>query len=108
MQKRPFHSRADLSRTAYRMSSSQVTRVMASSAAGARAGYSTSSVFNNEPVVSIDWLHANLREPDMKVHPLACSFYFFYLLLKVILDCSSYAALCFFNSIILWRMNISP
>ncbi|KAJ4705797.1 Sulfurtransferase [Melia azedarach] len=65
--KRPFHSRPDLSRTAYRLSSSQVTRVMASSAAGTRAGYSTSSVFNNEPVVSVDWLHANLREPDMKV-----------------------------------------
>ncbi|CAH8355264.1 unnamed protein product [Eruca vesicaria subsp. sativa] len=34
----------------------------------AKAGYSTSSSGpTNEPVVSVDWLHSNLREPDLKV-----------------------------------------
>lgn len=31
------------------------------------ATFATQSVSTNEPVVSIDWLHANLREPDVKV-----------------------------------------
>ncbi|CAN8312310.1 unnamed protein product [Cochlearia groenlandica] len=45
-----------------------VGRVMASSIeAGSKAGYSTSSVSTNEPVVSVDWLHSNLREADIKV-----------------------------------------
>ncbi|KAJ0043636.1 hypothetical protein Pint_18141 [Pistacia integerrima] len=42
-------------------------RVMASSVVGTRANYSTLSVSPNEPVVSVDWLHANLREPDLKI-----------------------------------------
>ena len=40
---------------------------MASSLIGKRAPYSTRSVSTSEPVVSVDWLHANLREPDVKV-----------------------------------------
>ncbi|KAB5547984.1 hypothetical protein DKX38_011390 [Salix brachista] len=34
---------------------------------GTRANFSTQSLSLNEPVVSVDWLHANLREPDLKV-----------------------------------------
>ncbi|KAG7955236.1 hypothetical protein I3843_11G060200 [Carya illinoinensis] len=41
--------------------------VMASSMLGRRANFSTLSLSTNEPVVSIDWLHANLKEPDLKV-----------------------------------------
>lgn len=40
---------------------------MASSSVGTRATYSTKSVSTNEPVVSVDWLYDNLKEPDMKV-----------------------------------------
>ncbi|PON38519.1 Rhodanese-like domain containing protein [Parasponia andersonii] len=40
---------------------------MASSVAGARADFSTKSVSVNDPVVSVDWLHANLKDPDLKV-----------------------------------------
>ncbi|XP_024008910.1 thiosulfate/3-mercaptopyruvate sulfurtransferase 2 isoform X2 [Eutrema salsugineum] len=48
-------------------SSTYVGRVMASTRVGPKAGYSTSSVSSNEPVVSVDWLHSNLREGDIKV-----------------------------------------
>ncbi|XP_058209492.1 uncharacterized protein LOC131322262 isoform X2 [Rhododendron vialii] len=34
---------------------------------GSKASISTQSMSSNEPVVSVDWLHANLKEPDMKV-----------------------------------------
>ncbi|XP_058218392.1 thiosulfate/3-mercaptopyruvate sulfurtransferase 1, mitochondrial-like isoform X2 [Rhododendron vialii] len=34
---------------------------------GSKASLSTQSMSSNEPVVSVDWLHANLKEPDMKV-----------------------------------------
>ncbi|ERN14761.1 thiosulfate/3-mercaptopyruvate sulfurtransferase 1, mitochondrial isoform X1 [Amborella trichopoda] len=34
---------------------------------GARATFSTQSMATNEPVVSVDWLHENLREPNVKV-----------------------------------------
>ncbi|KAJ6419656.1 hypothetical protein OIU84_029721, partial [Salix udensis] len=34
---------------------------------GTRANFSTQSLSLNEPVVSVDWLHANLQEPDLKV-----------------------------------------
>ncbi|KAG2679640.1 hypothetical protein I3760_11G059500 [Carya illinoinensis] len=40
---------------------------MASSMLGRRANFSTLSLSTNEPVVSADWLHANLKEPDLKV-----------------------------------------
>lgn len=39
---------------------------MASSVAGRRA-YSTQTPSTSDPVVSVDWLHSNLRDPDMKV-----------------------------------------
>ncbi|CAN7130686.1 unnamed protein product [Brassica rapa subsp. narinosa] len=48
-------------------SSTWARRAMASSGVGGKAGYATSSVPTNEPVVSVDWLHSNLREPDLKV-----------------------------------------
>ncbi|RXH98566.1 hypothetical protein DVH24_010891 [Malus domestica] len=60
------HFQADLTYTNYR-TSAWVPRVMASSVAGARADFSTQSVSTKEPVVSVDWLHANLKEPDLKV-----------------------------------------
>ncbi|XP_040986673.1 thiosulfate/3-mercaptopyruvate sulfurtransferase 1, mitochondrial-like [Juglans microcarpa x Juglans regia] len=40
---------------------------MASSMVGRRANFSTRTLSANEPVVSADWLHANLKEPDLKV-----------------------------------------
>ena len=43
---------------------------MASSVAGTRADFSTKSVSVNGPVVSVDWLHTNLKEPDLKVPAL--------------------------------------
>ncbi|KAK0598391.1 hypothetical protein LWI29_034211 [Acer saccharum] len=65
--KRQFHSQPGLTHIANRTSSCQATRVMASSVPGTKAGYSTLSVPTSEPIVSVDWLHANLREPDLKV-----------------------------------------
>ncbi|CAH2037357.1 unnamed protein product [Thlaspi arvense] len=44
-----------------------VGRVMASTGDGPKAGHSTSSMSTNEPVVSVDWLHSNLGDPDLKV-----------------------------------------
>lgn len=40
---------------------------MASAVFQTRADYSTQSVSTSEPVVSVDWLHSNLKEPDLKV-----------------------------------------
>lgn len=40
---------------------------MASAVFQTGADYSTQSVSASGPVVSVDWLHANLREPDLKV-----------------------------------------
>ncbi|CAN8240394.1 unnamed protein product [Cochlearia groenlandica] len=40
---------------------------MASTRLGTRGGYSTSSASTKEPVVSVDWLHSNLKESDLKV-----------------------------------------
>ncbi|KAI5440729.1 thiosulfate/3-mercaptopyruvate sulfurtransferase 2 isoform X1 [Lathyrus oleraceus] len=40
---------------------------MASSIVSRRATYSTRSAHTNEPVVSVDWLYENLKEPDIKV-----------------------------------------
>lgn len=64
---------------------------MASAGIGARAGYSTSSsVATNEPVVSVDWLHSNLREPDLKVTPFCFlpSFVCLYLKTYLFLFCA--------------------
>jgi len=43
---------------------------MASSIVSRRATYSTRSAPSNEPVVSVDWLYDNLKEPDIKVFSL--------------------------------------
>ncbi|CAK7355428.1 unnamed protein product [Dovyalis caffra] len=64
--RRPFQQRADPFHTSYK-TSKWVPCVMASSVVGTRANFSTQSLSTNEPVVSVDWLHANLREPDMKL-----------------------------------------
>ncbi|CAH8356237.1 unnamed protein product [Eruca vesicaria subsp. sativa] len=58
-----FYCQLGFSSTAYK----SARGMMGYSGIGARAGYSTSSVAANEPVVSVDWLHSNLREPDLKV-----------------------------------------
>ena len=70
-QKRPFHTRADPVYTSHK-TSGWVPRVMASSMVGSKANYSTQPLLTNEPVVSVDWLHANLRVPDLKVLAIAC------------------------------------
>lgn len=64
--KRLFHSRPGSTYTAYR-TSGLVCPVMASAGVGRKSDFSTLSIPVNEPVVSVDWLHANLREPDIKV-----------------------------------------
>lgn len=46
---------------------------MASTGVETKAGYSTSSISTSEPVVSVDWLHTNLREPGLKVTALCAS-----------------------------------
>lgn len=73
LQKRPFYSRPNAVYLVYR-SSGFSTCAMASSTSGTRSSFSTQSVSPNEPVVSVDWLHANIREPDLKV-PASCYFY---------------------------------
>ena len=60
-QGRTFQKIADPIHTSYK--TSQWVRCVV----GTRANFSTQSLSLNEPVVSVDWLHANLREPDMKV-----------------------------------------
>ncbi|XP_042479338.1 thiosulfate/3-mercaptopyruvate sulfurtransferase 1, mitochondrial-like isoform X2 [Macadamia integrifolia] len=40
---------------------------MVFSAVGPKATFVTESVSPSDPVVSVDWLHANLRDPDIKV-----------------------------------------
>lgn len=67
LNKQLFYSMPKHSHTTLKTSSSQSPCVMASLAAGRRVEYSTLSVPPKEPVVSVDWLHANLREPDLKV-----------------------------------------
>ncbi|KAE8679215.1 Thiosulfate/3-mercaptopyruvate sulfurtransferase 1 [Hibiscus syriacus] len=40
---------------------------MASAAIDTKTNLSTQSLSTDDPVISVDWLHANLREPDLKV-----------------------------------------
>lgn len=47
--------------TVYKSYAMDFTRV------GIKASFSTDSVSTKEPVVSVDWLHSNLKEPDVKV-----------------------------------------
>ncbi|KAG5546888.1 hypothetical protein RHGRI_018901 [Rhododendron griersonianum] len=48
----------------------------AASFVGSKASISTQSMSSNEPVVSVDWLHANLKEPDMKVAHIPGALFF--------------------------------
>ncbi|XP_059661871.1 thiosulfate/3-mercaptopyruvate sulfurtransferase 1, mitochondrial-like [Cornus florida] len=64
--RRPFHLQATSFHLAYKKSGS-VFSAMASTGHWPKASFSTQSISTNEPVVSVDWLHANLREPDIKV-----------------------------------------
>ncbi|KAL1205647.1 Thiosulfate/3-mercaptopyruvate sulfurtransferase 1 [Cardamine amara subsp. amara] len=66
LSRRAFYSQLSSASTAYK-STTWARRAMASIGIGTKASYSTSSISTNEPVVSADWLHSNLREPDLKV-----------------------------------------
>ncbi|XP_035543564.1 thiosulfate/3-mercaptopyruvate sulfurtransferase 1, mitochondrial-like [Juglans regia] len=63
---RSFHFQATPTLTAYK-TPLRIPFVMASSMVGRRTNFSTRTLSANEPVVSADWLHANLKEPDLKV-----------------------------------------
>jgi len=62
--KRPSHFCASPAYLVYKASG---VGSCASTFVGSKASISTQSMSLNEPVVSVDWLHANLKEPDMKV-----------------------------------------
>ncbi|KAI3466314.1 hypothetical protein Pfo_022977 [Paulownia fortunei] len=64
--KRPLHSWSVSSHLAYKIPGS-ISCSMSSAAFASQASFSMQSLSTNEPVVSVDWLHANLREPDVKV-----------------------------------------
>lgn len=66
LQKRPFHSWSVSSRLVSKTPGS-ISCSMSSAAVASQASFSVQSLSTNEPVVSVDWLHANLREPDVKV-----------------------------------------
>ncbi|KAK7243828.1 hypothetical protein RIF29_38640 [Crotalaria pallida] len=65
--KRPFCRRAVPSYTAQNTKTTGWAPFMASSGVGAGATYSTKSTSTNEPVVSVDWLYDNLKDPELKV-----------------------------------------
>lgn len=50
--------------------SSQLICCALTSSSGAKSTFATQAMSSNEPVVSVDWLHANLKEPDVKVPAL--------------------------------------
>eukprot|EP00268_Persea_americana_P028402 TRINITY_DN2756_c0_g1_i1.p1 TRINITY_DN2756_c0_g1~~TRINITY_DN2756_c0_g1_i1.p1 ORF type:complete len:376 (+),score=73.58 TRINITY_DN2756_c0_g1_i1:524-1651(+) len=62
---KPFYSRSSSATLASR--TSRLVCCALASSSGAKATFSTQTMSSNEPVVSVDWLHANLREPDVKV-----------------------------------------
>ncbi|KAL6538563.1 threonyl-tRNA synthetase [Orobanche gracilis] len=64
--KRPFPSWPFSFHLAYKTPRT-ISRSMSSSAVASQASFSVQSLSTSEPVVSVDWLHANLREPDVKV-----------------------------------------
>ncbi|KAK4491846.1 hypothetical protein RD792_002624, partial [Penstemon davidsonii] len=66
LQKKPFHSWSVSSRFPYKTPGS-TSCSMSSAAVESQTSFSMQSLSSNEPVVSVDWLHANLREPDVKV-----------------------------------------
>ncbi|WMV40104.1 hypothetical protein MTR67_033489 [Solanum verrucosum] len=61
--KKTFYSQAAPTYFSYKLVASLTYR-MASSRV---ATFSTQSLSSNEPVVSVDWLHENLKQPDIKV-----------------------------------------
>ncbi|KAL0310848.1 UNVERIFIED_CONTAM: Thiosulfate/3-mercaptopyruvate sulfurtransferase 1, mitochondrial [Sesamum angustifolium] len=63
--KRAFRSWSGASNLAYKTSVS-ISCSMSSASVAAQASFSMKSLSTSEPVVSVDWLHANLREPDVK------------------------------------------
>lgn len=67
MQKRLFSIQTVPTSTAQNTKLTGWAPCMASSIVGRRAAYSTRSAPTNEPVVSVDWLYDNLKEPDIKV-----------------------------------------
>ena len=67
MQKRLFSIRAVPNSTAVNTKSTGWSPCMASSTVSRRSKYSTRSAPSNEPVVSVDWLYDNLKEPAIKV-----------------------------------------
>ncbi|RWR85770.1 Rhodanese-like domain-containing protein [Cinnamomum micranthum f. kanehirae] len=62
---KPFYSRSSSATLA--SPTSRLVCCALPSSSGAKATFSTQTMSSNEPVVSVDWLHANLREPDVKV-----------------------------------------
>lgn len=65
--KRQVHSRGGPvpACTSYKKSGS-VTRVMASSTLGSKAGFASKTSVD-DPIVSVNWLHENLKDPNLKV-----------------------------------------
>lgn len=61
-----FHTGFTFSDLAFRTTCSS-SQNLSSSAVASQASVPTQSLSTKEPVVSVDWLHANLREPDVKV-----------------------------------------
>lgn len=66
LQKRPFHSWSVSSHLGYKIPRS-MSCCMSSAAVASQTSFSTQSLSINDPVVSVDWLHANLRDPNVKV-----------------------------------------
>ncbi|XP_022149286.1 thiosulfate/3-mercaptopyruvate sulfurtransferase 1, mitochondrial-like [Momordica charantia] len=64
--KKLFHFQANSASVAYNPTR-RIPSIMASSIAGARVQFSSKSLSTDDPVVSADWLHSNLKEPDLKV-----------------------------------------
>ncbi|WMV16114.1 hypothetical protein MTR67_009499, partial [Solanum verrucosum] len=64
--RKPFHSQVAPTYCSNKVKG-YFTRYMASSTVGAQPSFSTLAISTNEPVVSVDWLHANIRDPDLKV-----------------------------------------
>lgn len=66
-QNRPFYAWPVSAHLAYKVPGS-ISCSMSSSVAASQSSLSLQSLSTNEPVVSVEWLHANLREPDVKVY----------------------------------------
>ncbi|XP_047948734.1 thiosulfate/3-mercaptopyruvate sulfurtransferase 2-like isoform X1 [Salvia hispanica] len=63
--KKPLHSWSVSSHSGYKLPGS--ISCMSSAAAASQATSSAQTLSINDPVVSADWLHANLRSPNVKV-----------------------------------------